>query len=156
MLSWTILKTRDWTFSYYIYRYIYYNFLYNNRVRFSGSNVQYELVFLPGQIFRLEGRSSNATHELVFIASEVSPLGLVNYHVERINDLEPPPRPTPHNSTEDVTIENGVYNIIYSKLNLKSNKSSNWYCNTQNMRIMKSPLYELSNLGESNYQVLKM
>lgn len=70
--------------------------------------MQYELVFLPGQIFRLGGRTSNATHELVFIASEVSPLGLVNYHVERINEPEPPPRPTPHNSTEDVTIDNGV------------------------------------------------
>lgn len=77
-------------------------------IGFSGANVQYELVFLPGQIFRLGGRTSNATHELVFIASEVSPLGLVNYHVERINEPEPPPRPTPHNSTEDVTIDNGV------------------------------------------------
>lgn len=65
-------------------------------------------MFLPGQIFRLGGRKSNATHELVFIASEVSPLGLVNYHVERINELEPPLRPAPHNGTEDVTIENGV------------------------------------------------
>lgn len=81
-------------------------------IGFSGSNVQYELVFLPGQIFRLGGRTSNATHELVFIASEVSPLGLVNYHVEKINDLGPPPRPTAYNGTEDVTIENGVIHSI--------------------------------------------
>lgn len=85
---------------------------------FSGSNVQYELVFLPGQIFRLGGRSSNATHELVFVASELSPLGLVNYHVERINELEPPPRPMTHNSTEDVTIENGVL-IKYNTYSFK-------------------------------------
>ncbi|XP_026806272.1 lysosomal alpha-mannosidase-like [Rhopalosiphum maidis] len=80
----------------------------------NGANVPYELVFLPGQIFRLGGRTSNATHELVFIASEVSPLGLVNYHVERINEPEPPPRPTPHNSTEEVTIENGKLKIGFN------------------------------------------
>lgn len=78
--------------------------------------MQYELVFLPGQIFRLGGRTSNATHELVFVASEVSPLGVVNYHVERINEVEPPPSPVPHNSTEDVTIENGVSYIKFAVL----------------------------------------
>uniref|UniRef100_A0A2S2QUE6 alpha-mannosidase n=1 Tax=Sipha flava TaxID=143950 RepID=A0A2S2QUE6_9HEMI len=80
----------------------------------NGSNVQYELVFLPGQIFRLGGRGSNATHELVFIASEVSPLGLVNYHVERIKELEAPPRPAVHNSTEDVMIDNGKLKIGFN------------------------------------------
>lgn len=81
-------------------------------------DVPHELVTLPGQIFRLRGRGSNATHELVFVASEVSPFGLVNYHVERINEPpESPARPaaaatgsaTPHNSSdEEVTIDNGV------------------------------------------------
>lgn len=70
--------------------------------------MQYELVFLPGQIFRVGGRGSNATHELVFIASEVSPMGLVNYHVERINELEPPARPSPYNGTDEAFIDNGV------------------------------------------------
>lgn len=75
----------------------------------TGSNVQYELVSLPGQIYRLGGRTSNATHELVFVASEVSPLGLVNYHVERVAELETAPKPPePHNSTEDVIIDNRV------------------------------------------------
>lgn len=82
-----------------------------SRRSFSGSNVQYELVFLPEQVFRLGGRTSNATHELMFIASEVAPLGLVNYHVERINEVEAPPRPARHNSTEDVVVENGVRSI---------------------------------------------
>jgi len=92
--------------SYYIMRIVRWN---RDVVGFSGANVPHELVFLPGQIFRLGGRTSNATHELLFIASEVSPLGLVNYHVERINEPESPPRPMPHNSTEDVTIDNGVW-----------------------------------------------
>lgn len=70
--------------------------------------MQYELVFLPEQVFRLGGRTSNATHELMFIASEVAPLGLVSYHVERINESEAPPRPARYNSTEDVVVENGV------------------------------------------------
>lgn len=68
----------------------------------------HELVPLPEQIVRLNGRESNAAYELMFVAKDVLPLGLVNYHVESVTDSEPVPTPASHDDAEDVIIDNGV------------------------------------------------
>lgn len=83
----------------------------------TGTNVQHELVPLPEQIVDLKGRESNAMYELMFIANNVLPLGLVNYHVESVANLEPKPRMTPHDGAEDVIIDNGVRPFLFFFLN---------------------------------------
>ena len=49
------------------------------------STVQSQLIKLPGSIILIPGRRSHATHELVFIAAKIPPMGTQMYHVEKIS-----------------------------------------------------------------------
>jgi len=49
---------------------------------FSGSIIPSELVPIPDFIRTLPGRNSSATHELVFLASQLPPLGSKSYYIQ--------------------------------------------------------------------------
>ena len=49
------------------------------------SAVQSQLIKLPRSIYLIPGRHSHATHELVFIAAKIPPMGTQMYHVEKIS-----------------------------------------------------------------------
>ena len=47
------------------------------------TTIQSQLIKLPGSIYLIPGRHSHATHELVFIAAKIPPMGTQMYHVEK-------------------------------------------------------------------------
>ena len=44
-----------------------------------------QLVPLPDPVYLIPGRSSQATHELVFMATNIPPMGNQMYHIEKVN-----------------------------------------------------------------------
>ena len=45
--------------------------------------IRSQLVPIPKSVFLIPGRNSHATHELIFIASKIPPMGNQRYHIEK-------------------------------------------------------------------------
>lgn len=81
---------------------------------------------MPPEVKEIPGRDSNATIELLFMAEEIPPLGLLSYHVERSEGGVAPvlerlnvswssnntnvtaPLETSHEEPDDIEVDNGV------------------------------------------------
>lgn len=81
---------------------------------------------MPSEVKEIPGRDSNATVELLFMAEEIPPLGLLSYHVERSEGGVAPvlerlnvswssnntnvtaPLETSHEEPDDIEVDNGV------------------------------------------------
>ena len=56
-----------------------------------GRELEYQLVPVPSEVLKIPGRVSKASCELVFIASNLQPLGMTTFRVTKINAIEKKP-----------------------------------------------------------------
>lgn len=87
---------------------------------------------MPAEVKEIPGRLSNSTVELLFMAEDIPPLGLLSYHVERFEGGVVPvlerqniswasnntnityPLETSHEELDDIEVDNGVsYTTIF-------------------------------------------
>lgn len=74
----------------------------------AGLPVDFDEVPISEGVMKVPGRRSNATHDAVFLAKNIPPLGLVNYYVETLSENKPLVQLQPVNNDTDVVIDNGV------------------------------------------------
>lgn len=77
---------------------------------FEGNKLTSQLVPLPTYVLNLPGRVSNATHELVFLAAQLPPVGFKSYYVQRTATQRRLKKPTTtrRNRFADTIISNEV------------------------------------------------
>ncbi len=54
----------------------------------TGSKISFDLIPIPEFVKNLPGRDSSATHELVFLAFRLPPLGSKSYYIEADSESE--------------------------------------------------------------------
>ncbi|XP_055596638.1 lysosomal alpha-mannosidase-like isoform X1 [Uranotaenia lowii] len=126
---------------------------------YRGIEIPSQLLPIPESVLALNYRFSNATHELVFLANELTPLGYKSYFVSRIiesvddfvNEPESPSaqlqsdEPQKKWRSEEVTIGNKYLNVSFDSNGFLSSITSNGISS----RLRQTFIYYQGALGDN-------
>ncbi|KAK7602000.1 hypothetical protein V9T40_009441 [Parthenolecanium corni] len=82
----------------------------------NGTEIEIDLVPIPEQVSKIPGRTSKATHDLIFIAKDLPPLGIVSYYIEVEKGKNNPTDKNIQSATNDtVILDNGIIKLVFNK-----------------------------------------
>lgn len=74
-----------------------------------GTAVETDVVPIPEHVKQIPGRTSKATHDLIFIAKDLPPLGMASFYVEvEKGKNEPTDKSVPSTTNDTIILDNGV------------------------------------------------